>query len=304
MKIVSSQGREDLARVHVGELEDQTRIEFVDSVQPPKARDEKWVLIVSTLKGCPVRCPICDAGGAYGGKLSKEEIFAQIDHMVRMEYPGGVVPVPRLKVQFARMGDPAFNEAVVEVLEELPVRYEMPGLMPCISTVAPRGCDRFFEKLLAVKKRLYGGGRFQMQFSIHTTDFEARRRLVPVRTWTFEEMADFAGRFYEPEDRKVTLNLAPVRGFPLDPAALLRTFDPAVFLVKLTPVNPTFASRQNGLFGSIDPDDPAGAEGVCREFEEAGYETILSIGELEENAIGSNCGMYVERLARQGEPGS
>ncbi len=303
MRIISSQGRDGLARVHVAELEDRARIEFVDSVQPPVPRDKKWVLIVSTLKGCPVNCPICDAGGSYGGKLSREEILAQVDHMVRMEYPSGFVPVPKLKIQFARMGDPAFNEAVIGALEELPIRYDMPGLMPCISTVAPRGCDRFFEKLLSVKRRLYGDGRFQMQFSIHSTDFEARRSLVPVQTWSFEQMADFGRRFFEPRDRKVTLNLAAVRGFPLEPSALRRTFDPQVFAVKLTPVNPTFASRHNGLVGLIDPNDAAGARRICAEFEAAGYETILSIGEVEENAIGSNCGMYVERLARQGEQG-
>ena len=35
---------------------------------------------------------------------------------------------------------------------------------------------------------------------------------------------------------------------------------------------------------------------------EAGYETILSIGEVRENRIGSNCGMYASRFgAKQAE---
>jgi len=32
---------------------------------------------------------------------------------------------------------------------------------------------------------------------------------------------------------------------------------------------------------------------LVERFEGLGYETILSIGEVRENAIGSNCGMYV-----------
>ncbi|MBD3871329.1 MAG: hypothetical protein IFK91_00230 [Acidobacteria bacterium] len=36
-----------------------------------------------------------------------------------------------------------------------------------------------------------------------------------------------------------------------------------------------------------------GCEAVAERFRDVGYETIVNIGELEENAIGSNCGMYV-----------
>jgi len=30
-----------------------------------------------------------------------------------------------------------------------------------------------------------------------------------------------------------------------------------------------------------------------------GYEVILSVGELEENKIGSNCGMYIQRFLKE-----
>ena len=36
-----------------------------------------------------------------------------------------------------------------------------------------------------------------------------------------------------------------------------------------------------------------GCEAVAERFRDVGYETIVNIGELEENAICSNCGMYV-----------
>ncbi len=78
MKIVYDTGADELARVYVAELEDGSNIEFVESIQPPYSWREKWVLIVSTLKGCPVGCPICDAGGTYRGKLTRDEILAQM----------------------------------------------------------------------------------------------------------------------------------------------------------------------------------------------------------------------------------
>lgn len=296
MNVIHTQGSSTLARVYVAELSDGARVEFVESIQPPVPREEKWVLIVSTLKGCPVDCPMCDAGGSYGGKLTAEEIVGQVEHMILARFPDRRIPVPKLKVQFARMGDPAFNDAVLDALELLPERLEAPGLMPSISTVAPFGRERFFERLIDIKRRLYAGGRFQMQFSLHTTCFESRRRLVPLKTWTLEQMAAYGDRLFEPGDRKITLNFAAAVGLPLEPATLRPLFDPNTFLIKLTPINPTVSSIEAGLVGRVDPRDPEGNRRLVEQFTAAGYETILSIGELEENRIGSNCGMYVKKL--------
>ena len=49
MKVLASAGREDIAMVYVAELEQGKFIEFVEAVQPPKPRAEKWVLMISTL---------------------------------------------------------------------------------------------------------------------------------------------------------------------------------------------------------------------------------------------------------------
>jgi 23S rRNA (adenine2503-C2)-methyltransferase len=296
LEIVDSFGNDDLARVFVARLPDGALIEFVESVQPPVPREQKWVLIVSTLKGCPIGCPICDAGGRYAGRLTAEEILAQIDHLVEQRYPDRGVAIPKLKIQFARMGDPALNPNVLEVLRRLPARYPLAGLMPSISTVAPRGCARFFEELLALKRRLYPGGRFQMQFSVHASDESIRRRMVPVRTWTLREMADYGDRFWSPGDRKVTLNFAPARDGALDASVIRAIFDPGRFLIKLTPINPTTAATRAGLVGLIDPAQPAECERVAAAFRNAGFETLISIGDLRENEIGSNCGMYVSRV--------
>ena len=289
-------GDDALARVFVAQAADGAMIEFVESVQPPVPREQKWVLIVSTLKGCPIGCPICDAGGDYQGKLSAEEIAAQVEFLVRRRFPDGEVPIPKLKVQFARMGEPALNDAVLDVLEDLPRRLAAPGLMPCVSTIAPQGREGWFSRLIEIKKRLYGRGLFQMQFSVHSTDEQARREAIPARTWRLEQIAAFGERFFEPGDRKITLNFAPSREAPLHPSRLAGLFDPERFLVKLTPINPTAAATRSGISGLIDPEDEVGCLAIASRFEALGFETILSIGALRENEIGSNCGMYVARL--------
>ena len=301
LKPIHHTGDTSLATVHVLQLPDGSRIECVESVQPPVPRSDKWVLIVSTLKGCPVNCPICDAGGSYRGRLTADEIMAQIDHLVRLHFPDGQPTTPKLKIQFARMGDPAFNDAVLDVLQRLPETWPRAGIMASISTVAPAGHEAFFTALADIKNTCYPPGNFQMQFSLHTTDEEQRRRLVPVKTWSFETMARWGAAFYREGDRKVTLNFAAARGFPLDPAALSAVFDPRYFLVKLTPVNPTHASRQAGIAGLIDPETPERNMDVVAAFEDAGYDVILSIGETRENQIGSNCGMYIRQLRSTGQ---
>jgi 23S rRNA (adenine2503-C2)-methyltransferase len=300
MKIIGQAGKEEVAVVYIADLGNEKLVECVEALEPPLPREEKWVLLVSTMCGCPVGCEMCDAGGFYEGKLSKEEIFAQIDYLIRLRYPDGRVPAKKFKIQFARMGEPALNMAVLDVLEELPQRYDVPGFMPSISTIAPRSADGFFKRLLEVKQKRYSDGRFQFQFSIHTTDEQLRDRIIPVKKWSFAEMAAYGEQFYTSGDRKVTLNFALAQGSPLDAGVLLRHFDPAKFLVKLTPLNPTYKAMSNGLVSHIDPwQEEEGV--VVQALRQAGYQVIVSIGEVEENYIGSNCGQYVLSHLRQSQ---
>ena len=295
MKVIASTGREDIALVYIAELEEGKLVEFVEALQPPLPREKKWVLLVSTMYGCPVGCAMCDAGGFYHGKVSKEDIFAQIDFLVRRHYPDGVIPSQQFKIQFARMGEPSFNLDVLEVLEELPQRYDVPGFMPSISTIAPHGTETFFERLLEIKKRQYSGGHFQFQFSIHTTDEQVRDQIIPVKKWDFARMAAYGNRFYEEGDRKVTLNFALAKEMPVDPEILLQYFTPKKFLIKITPLNPTYKATEKNLSTYVDPNDQDKKYQLVRDLEKAGYRVIVSIGEVEENYIGSNCGQYVRR---------
>ncbi len=274
-------------------------VEFVESVQPPIPREKKWVLIISALYGCPVGCPICDAGEYYQGKLSKEEIISQIDYMVTSRFPDRVVPIPKFKIQFARMGEPAFNENVLDILEELPELYDAPGLLPTLSTIAPKGTDGFFERLLEIKKKLYKDN-FQLQFSIHTTDFEKRDWFIPAKKWGLKEIADYGERFYDVNGRKITLNFAMAENMPIDSDILRQHFDPQKFFIKITPINPTFQVSKNKIRSHITPDKEEYE--IIDDLRDVGFEVLLSIGELEENNIGSNCGQFITNYLKENKP--
>jgi 23S rRNA (adenine2503-C2)-methyltransferase len=295
MKIVASTGREDVAVVYIVEYPDGRLLECVESLQPPLPREEKWVLLISTMFGCPVGCAMCDAGGHYEGRVSAGQIFSQLDFLVYQRFPDGCIPSRQFKIQFARMGEPALNQALLEVLEALPTRYQAPGLMPSLSTIAPASAAPFFERLLEIKRRQYSGGHFQFQFSLHTTDQTLRDQIIPVKKWSFTQMAEYGARFYQSGDRKITLNFALAQGNPLDPHVLLEYFTPEKFLIKITPLNPTYRARENQLASYIDPCQPDEQDNLVEALRQVGYDVILSIGEVEENAIGSNCGQYLRR---------
>lgn len=296
-------GDDTLARIYVARMREgdpASLVEFVESLQPPLPREQKWVLIVSSLFGCPAGCPMCDAGGGYRGRLSADEIIEQVTFIVRRRYPGLAVPVPRFKIQLARMGDPLYNPAVADVLERLPGVLDAPGLEPCLSTIAPTSGGPLLERVRGIKNRLYPDGRFQMQFSIHSTDETTRERLLPVPRWDLAAIASFGERWHRPGDKLVTLNFTVIEGVPIDAAELRRHFDPARFLVKLTPLNPTERALACGLRPGFDPARPETVAPLARALEGEGFRVIVSIGELQENRIGSNCGQFVTRLNREG----
>jgi 23S rRNA (adenine2503-C2)-methyltransferase len=192
------------------------------------------------------------------------------------------------------MGEPSFNPNVLDVLKDMPNRYKIAGIMPSISTIAPTSAGKFFDELAVIKNRYYKNGNFQLQFSIHTTDAKKRDWLIPVKKWNFSEIADYGEKFYTKGDRKITLNFALAVNMPFEPKVLARCFSPKKFLIKITPLNPTCQARANNLESFVDSKGNKLID-IRGELEKLGFETIISIGELEENEIGTNCGQFVTK---------
>lgn len=290
MKVIAKTGNDELATVYIVQSESGKLLEFVESVPTPFTRDQKWVLIISTLYGCPVKCRFCDAGNYYSGQPTKDELLLQIDYLIKNRFGGKHVPSKKFKIQFSRMGEPSFNPAVLEVLKEIPNRYDAPGFYPSLSTIAPKGTDDFFEQLLIIKNKYYKQ-RFQFQFSIHSTDLAQRKWLIPVKTWNFDKMAKFGKKFHQGSNQKVTLNFALADDTIIESNVLLKYFNPEEFLIKITPVNPTYKATKNNYTSSKTKSYEY--NGLVEGLKNVGYEVIISIGDLTENEIGSNCGQHV-----------
>jgi 23S rRNA (adenine2503-C2)-methyltransferase len=309
MKIIERREIPGLAGLYLAELpgEGMRMIEFVDTVEPGVAKTEKWVLMISTQLGCAVGCRMCDAGAmGFHGNLTAAEMMAQVRRVVA-DNPGlDPRSHPKFKIHFARMGEPALNPAVLEALRLLPSEMPFDGLMPSLSTVAPKlpEAEDFLERLIGIKNTHYGNGKFQLQFSVHATDAGLRKKIVPIPVWSLEEIAAYGKRFVGPQDRKITLNFALSGGERLDVAELRRTFDPALFLIKVTPVNPTYSADLNGS-AYVWNNPPAGLSEDSAALEKAGFTVILSPSAKEEIEAETSCGqLWASRMKKQAADGT
>ena len=270
-------------------------LEFVDGLDPEHPRRDKWIVNFSTQYGCPVGCPFCDAGFRYRGNVPADVMLEQVEQVLERHPPQLRRQCGKLKVHFARMGEPALNPAVLEVLERLPSLIPNPQLWGCVASVAPQGAEAWFEGLLAVKRELFEG-RFQLQFSLNTTSAEHRRRLTPYPHQPMSWVSAYGQRFFERGDRRVVLNFALAAGVPFDPAVVAEHFDPACFAVKLTPLNPTHQGRERGLDTVLSAASPEVMRAAVSRLHALGFDVVVSIGDPREDQVGSNCGQAVRRL--------
>lgn len=294
MRITAEKDIPGLATLSLGRFGDdpEREVEFVDTLEPGVAKAHKWVMMISTQVGCAVGCRMCDAGAmGYRGNLTADEMLAQIEHIVGRNPGLDLSRHPKVKIHFARMGEPSLNPAVLEALRRLARDFPFPGLIPSLSTVAPKSpaIRPFFEELLEIKDSCFPGGRFQLQFSLHATDARRRGEIVPIRKWELQEIADYGRRFVRKGDRRITLNFAASDGEAIDVPLLARVFDPATFLVKITPVNPTNTAEAAGL---PPPwlSAPTSLSSAASRLRRRGFRVILSPSLPEEIEAETSCG--------------
>lgn len=293
-EIIEKKGKEGVAFVYLlkSKTEKGVYIECVESLDPPTPPEEKRAITLSSQKGCPCGCVFCDAGFYHKGNLSKEELRYELDTILSAHKNDGFLKSKKIKLHFARMGEPSFNDDILEFLREIHGDFKDVSFIPAIATLGPKGRDEWFEKLMNIKDDIFGGGRFQLQFSMNTTDEAFRDTIMPIKKIPFKEIAAFGQRWFKQGDRKITLNFAPFEDAPFDAGAIIPLFPPDSFLVKLTPLNPTISAFSRKMKSDIGFDNRV--SGRIRveweKLEAAGFRVILSVGSHEEIETGSNCG--------------
>jgi len=200
-------------------------------------RKERWMIGVSVMSGCPVRCRFCATGQMKGFRnLTTEEILDQVYFILNKNSQYNPKESQEFKINFTRMGEPFLNaDNVFSAVDTIQKTY--PSAHCYISTMGVKGSD--FSKIK---------GNTSLQISVHALIEEKRNWLIPFkRKMTLEEL----GQIRTKSNLKTTVNLTLVDEKDFDINVLKKYFDPKHFFIKISPLNKNCVSDKNNLEGVI-----------------------------------------------------
>ena len=237
--------------VYCLELEDGKLIETTDTFLPFYTKDaigrkqnfldntelgdrtERWMIGVSCMSGCPVRCKFCATGQMKGWRnLTAQEIVDQVMFIVNSNPDFDPLNAKEFKINYTRMGEPALNiEAVKEAIAIIDSKY--PNTHHYVSTIGVRGTDYSWVK-----------DNVTLQVSLHSLKDDKKNWLIPFKNkLTIEEL----GQIRTESNLKTTVNLTLVDEDDFDIERLKANFDKDKFFIKISPINPNETSKKNKL---------------------------------------------------------
>jgi 23S rRNA (adenine2503-C2)-methyltransferase len=252
--------------------------------------EEKWVVTISTQYGCSMGCSFCDVPLVGPGKNATFfDLTGQI--LAALTLHTEIQSTKRLNVHFARMGEPSWNPAVLDCGKWLHTHIGPEyHVHPVVSTMMPRHNEwlkTFIHTWMRMKNRLFNGNA-GLQISINSTSQLERDSMFRRNACTFEEIARIMEGII-PVGRKITLNFA-VAEYEIDPVMLLRYFDPALYVIKLTPMHKTKTAIEHGIETAGDYTEPYPYEYYEDSLKAAGYDVLTFIASREEDLGRITCG--------------
>lgn len=252
--------------------------------------EEKWVITISTQYGCAMRCSFCDVPKAGTGRnATYTDLVGQL--MSGMSIHPEVTWTKRLNIHYARMGEPTWNPAVLEVSRDIPNLFLGHRLHPVVSTMMPRNnkwLEAYLRAWMSIKNDLYEG-EAGLQLSINSTNEEERSVMFGRNAHTLSGIASIMHNMPKPKGRKITLNFA-VANYTVDPFVLLQHFDPDRYIIKLTPMHKTDTAIENGIETQGDYCSSHPYEELEGKLKAAGYEVIVFVTSFAEDAGLITCG--------------
>lgn len=240
--------------VYAIELDDKLLIETTDTFLPFYTKDaigrkqnllnnyelsdrsERWMIGVSVMSGCPVRCKFCATGQMKKWRnLTTEEIVTQVNFIVSKH---NINPndSKEFKINYTRMGEPFLNiENVKNAIIEISKMY--PNTHHYISTIGVENSDFDFIK-----------DNITLQLSLHSLEEEKRNWLIPYNNkLSISEL----GKIRTLSNLKTTINLTLVDETDFDIEKLKENFNKDNFFIKISPINPNVISEQNHFGNGI-----------------------------------------------------
>lgn len=202
------------------------------------SRAERWMVGVSVMSGCPVRCKFCATGKLKKWRnLSWIEIVQQVKFVVEQNETFRPELAKEFKINYTRMGEPFLNiENVRKAIDHIDSLWPN-KVHHYISTIGIQGADYSWIR-----------DNITLQLSLHSLDANHRDWLIPYnRKVSIEEL----GAIRTESNLKTTLNLTLVNTSDFDIVKVKKYFDPKHFFVKLSPINVNEVSEKNNLGNGI-----------------------------------------------------
>jgi adenine C2-methylase RlmN of 23S rRNA A2503 and tRNA A37 len=196
-------------------------------------RTERWMIGVSCMSGCPVRCKFCATGKLKKYRnLTFNEIRQQIDFVLSKNPNYDFQDAKEHKINYTRMGEPFLNiEEVKEVIQWFDYLY--PDTHHYLSTIGVEGSDFSWIK-----------DNITLQISLHSLDEERRNQLIPIKKkLSIKQLGEIRTK----SNLKTTVNMTLVDEADFDIEKLKEYFDPEHFFIKLSPINKNECSEKNNM---------------------------------------------------------
>lgn len=245
--------------VYLLETEDGYRIETTDTFLPYYTKDaigrnqncldsydlgsrkERYIIGVSVMSGCPVRCKFCATGKMKKWRnLTAREIRDQVTFVRQQNPQYNFFDAKEAKINYTRMGEPFLNIGAVKgAIRAVDLAANAHGskVHHYISTIGIEGADYSWIK-----------GNITLQVSLHSLDEKHRDWLIPFNKKV--SISDL-GKIRTGSDLKTTVNLTLVQEKDFDIDKLKKYFDPKYFFIKLSPINKNEISEKNELGNGI-----------------------------------------------------
>jgi 23S rRNA (adenine2503-C2)-methyltransferase len=256
--------------------------------------EEKWVITISTQYGCSMNCTFCDVPKVGKGiNASSNDLSSQVVNGLRV---GGAKTTKRLNIHYARMGEPTFNNNVIEYTRKR-LRKDVQGeignvlIHPVVSTMLPKNnvqLLRFLQEWCEIKNDLFRGDA-GLQLSINSTSQKERDAMFSGNSVDFDSLGYLGDSLPMPKGRKYALNFI-LAGYEIDGRKLADKLSPEKFMCKITPMHETMTCQENNLHTDNGYTNYAPYKTAESELVSAGYDVLVFVPSREEDESRITCG--------------
>ncbi len=265
--------------------------------------EKKWLLTVSTQFGCVHDCLFCDVAQLpFKGNLEQSQILEQVELLIKnTPY---VQECAKVKIGFARMGEPAHNlNNVLGAMSQLyPLSLSLGKTfywLPCFNTILPmkimgdKTPAEVLHRVIGAKEEFFGG-QLHVQISCNSTDEAQRQKLFGgSEVMLLEDIIKQVNQEHITK-RTVTLNFIVMKDVEVSVSKLQKMgLNGEKFTVKLIPLNRTNNSQDNNLETFANYNNYEDLLNMADEFKKAGVPVVVdAIAKCEE--AGLCCGQLAQ----------